>query len=126
MVNINSKYNDDILFDMEHELKKLAYISLTDYEEVLKNMDCNQLKNHQPDRARVPGAENFEKAKIYKKILAKKGCGLSADDKIAVNFAIQYITKIADELDKNGFVDVANMLDEELQKFAALICENCK
>lgn len=126
MVNINLRHHDDVFFDMEAELKKFAFISLMDYEQVLRNMNCDQLKEHQPMRARVPGAEDFEKMKVYKKVLAEKGCGPAADDKIALNFAIQYITKLADELDKNGFVEIANVLDEELQKFATLICEDCK
>ena len=77
-------------------------------------------------RAKINGVEDFKKMEVYKKILAEKGCGSFADDKIALNFAIQYITKLADELDKKGFVEIANILDKELQKFATLICEDCK
>lgn len=130
MVNINFRHHDDVFCDMEKELKKFANImpfsSLEEYEQALRGMSCDQLKNSPPENTRVPGAEVFEKVKVYKKVLAEKGCVQSANDKVAVNFAIQYITKIADELDKHGFVEIANVLDQELKKFAMLICEDCK
>lgn len=124
MVDINFARGDDFFHDMENELKKIAYISLMDYEQTLQKMNCDQLKDHNPERARVP-AENFEKIKVYKKVLAEKKCSPAAN-KTAVDFAIQYIAKVADELDKNGFIEVANVLDGTLQKFAMLDCEDCK
>jgi uncharacterized short protein YbdD (DUF466 family) len=128
MINFGLRHSDEIFHDMESELKKFAatFISLMDYEKYLRNMDCEQLKAHQSDQARVP-AENFEKKKVYEKICKEKGCVSSADDSLAIAFAIQYITKIADELDKNGFIEVANILDEMLQKFATLHdCKDCE
>jgi hypothetical protein len=41
-----------------------------------------------------------------------------AKDAVAVSFAIQHLTKIADALDGKGFTAVANLVDETLQKLA--------
>lgn len=124
MVNINSVHYDEMLHDMEQSLRKTArvFISEDDYRAFLSGMTCEQLKQHDVRADRVPG----EKEMIYNLIKRQK-CGQGADD-TAVAFAINYISKIADELDKNGFIDVADVLDEMLQKFASLQtdCKDCK
>lgn len=127
MTNINSTHHDEIFHDMEKELNKMAkrtFISESEYKQYLGGLSCDELKKHNPRGVRVPG----EAGMIYN-MMKRQKCGNQADDKqAAVDFAIQYITKVADELDKNGFIDVANVLDEALQKFAALQtdCEDCK
>lgn len=137
MVNIIRKHNlgykkdgeqDEFLHEVEKKLHKLAkptYISLDDYKNHLAGLSCNELKKYGPSNVRVPD-EPFQIKNVYKKALEAK-CKNSADDKIAAEFAIQYIAKIADELDKNGSIEVANVLDEVLQEFAALQadCEDC-
>lgn len=103
----------------------MTYVSLDEYKRTIETWSCEDLKKHDPNKARVPGAENFQKKKIYEFVLKKK-CESSANDKVAIQFAIKHLSKIADELDENGFVELANILDETLQKFAELSCENCK
>ena len=130
MVNINSIHCDEIFDSMKQNLEKtsapLSFISLMEYEQYLKSLNCDELKEHNHHRVKAPG-ENFEKKKIYDRVCRTKGCELSADDKLAIGFAIKYITKVVDELDHKGFVRVANILDETLQKFATKInCEDCE
>jgi len=129
MVNTYSKNYDGLLYDMEKSLEKTAkitYISLDEYKNFLDTLDCETLKNHDPSAARVP-VEDFQKKKIYDYVVKSK-CGSQADDKTAgIEFAIQCIAKIADDLDQKGFVEVANILDKTLQKFATLTdCKDCK
>lgn len=125
MTNINSVHYDDILHDMEESLEKAArtFMSENEYRTYLSGMSCEQLKQYNPRADRVPG----EKQLIFNSVKSQK-CGQRAEDKVAVDFAIQYIAKVADELDKNGFIEVADVLDFMLQKFAALQtdCEDCK
>lgn len=125
MVNINSTHPDEIFHNMEQSLDKTAktFMSEQEYRSYLSGMSCEQLKQYNPRGDRVPG----EKQMIYNMVKRQK-CSQGAEDKVAVDFAIKYIAKIADELDKNGFIEVANVLDETLQKFAALKtdCEDCK
>lgn len=118
--------NDDFFYDVKNRLEKnaLTYMSLSDYKQSLEHMNCKELKQHNYKNARVP-AEEFEKKRVYEQVLKEKNCNADADDN-AIAFTIHYITKIADELDKNGFVEMANMLDEVLQKFAVLTCKDCK
>lgn len=52
----------------------------------------------------------------------QKGCPECADGgglAIAIDFAIRHMVKLADALDKTGFVGVAGVIDETLQKLAA-------
>ena len=104
---------------------KPRYISLNEYKQSIEKLDCKELKEHNPSNVIVIGVEDFEKNMVYKNMLKKK-CNASANDKVAIQFAIKHISKIADELDDNGFVELANILDETLQKFANMNCKNCK
>lgn len=124
MVNINSTHYDEILYDMEQSLEKTAktFISEDEYRNFLSGLSCEELKQYNPGADKVPG----EKDMIFNFIKRQK-CGQGAEDEVLA-FAINYISKIADELDNNGFIEVADILDEIVQKFASLQtdCKNCK
>lgn len=133
MTNIGSRHYDEIFADMQEELEKFAgfpkyrFGNKQEFVDYIAGLSCDQIKQYQAVRVRAGFSDIDPEAVFNTHHNVRKCRGMAANDEAVVAFAINYITKIADELDKNGFIEAANILDETLQKFAALHdCEDCE
>jgi hypothetical protein len=84
--------------------------------------DHTPLRNYADQAAgqKAPAADDKDGCPQHDE--AKDGCPECADAAnlaVAIDFAIRHIVKVADALDRTGYVGVAGVLDEAAQKLAA-------
>ena len=114
---------DTLGVEKEADIKKEAktFTSLGAYKIVLALADCKAILGHlHYANVTVFFTDPSKVKKTWQLFNDKKGCGGKADDQgladdtvvAAVNFALNHLVKVADELDANGFEDLAAVVDE--------------